>query len=78
MQFQFQRRFDPAQVFRKSLHFELSDLIRKEKLSVQIARADRVEVCNDKFSDAAANQVHCAVGAEPSCARDSDHRMFQN
>ena len=78
MQFQLQRRFDPAQIFRQRLHFGAPDLIRKEKLPVQIARTDRVEVRNDKFSDAAANQVHRAVGTETARARDSDHSVFQN
>ena len=32
MQFQLQRRFDPAQIFRQRLHFGTPDLIRKEKL----------------------------------------------
>ena len=72
MQFQMKIRIDPPEIFRQSLRFEFSNLIAKEKLTVQISFRNRIKIRNDKMFDSGADQMSGRIGTESAGSSDSD------
>ena len=75
---QFQLGIDPAQIFRQRHGFLLADLIRKEELTVQIARRDHVEIGRDEPTDPGTNQMREHIRPEAAKPGDADFRPFED